>query len=247
MRLARISHRPSTTHADLLAVTGRTPCSRLDVVSATPSPSSGPCPPTQRHLCALATNGGELCGLAGRGSSVDRRTSSRAGSLLYLLLLFLLLPAVPPAAGATADTPTPVVEVRTFDDPEDQRRYVGLLRQLRCMVCQNESLAESNAGLARDLRRSVHSQIEAGRGDQEILRFMTDRYGEFILYRPPVRPATYLLWFGPIALLVMGSATLFWMMRRRPTTSAGTVLSEHQRQRAARLLDGVDHTRGGGR
>ncbi len=88
--------------------------------------------------------------------------------------------------------------------PELQARYDNLINELRCLVCQNQSIADSNAGLASDLRREVHSMLLAGKTDAEILKFMTDRYGDFVLYRPPFVPRTLLLWLAPALLLGLG-------------------------------------------
>lgn len=88
--------------------------------------------------------------------------------------------------------------------PELQARYETLINELRCLVCQNQSIADSNAGLASDLRREVHSMLLAGKSDAEILQFMTDRYGDFVLYRPPFVGRTLLLWLAPALLLGIG-------------------------------------------
>ncbi len=111
-----------------------------------------------------------------------------------------------------------------FRDAAEERRFQTLARELRCLVCQNESLADSTAGLARDLRNDVITQMREGRSDQEIKDYMTDRYGDFILYSPPVKPRTWLLWFGPLLMLLVGAAAVAWVIRgRRPGTSAGTI------------------------
>src|SRR5438876_1578960 len=94
-------------------------------------------------------------------------------------------------------------------DPILEDRVMNLARELRCLVCQNETLADSRADLAEDLRRQIREQMKAGKSDQEIIVFLTQRYGDFVLYRPPVRPATYLLWFGPFCFLVLGLVLLF--------------------------------------
>lgn len=104
--------------------------------------------------------------------------------------------------------------------PEAQRdRYQALLHELRCVVCQNQSIAESDAPLAEDLRRQVATQIRDGRSDVEIRRYLTDRYGDFVLYNPPLKRSTWLLWFGPFALLLIAIAGVGWRLRRRPAMS----------------------------
>src|ERR1044072_2875317 len=95
------------------------------------------------------------------------------------------------------------------EDPQIEQRMKTLTEQLRCLVCQNETLADSRAELAEDLRAEIRAQIRAGKTDQEIITFLTDRYGQFILYRPQVTPTTYLLWFGPFVLLIGGLIVLF--------------------------------------
>src|SRR6266511_1820005 len=97
-------------------------------------------------------------------------------------------------------------EAQSAEDPQIERRMKALTQQLRCLVCQNETLADSQADLAEDLRRQIREQMKAGKSDQEILAFLTDRYGDFVLYNPPVKPATYALWFGPFILLAAGLA-----------------------------------------
>jgi cytochrome c-type biogenesis protein CcmH len=104
---------------------------------------------------------------------------------------------------------------RAFDDPALQSRYEALNRELRCLVCQNQTIADSNATLAQDLRREVREQIGAGRSDEEIRRFMIDRYGDFVLYRPRMTATTFLLWAAPVLLLVAGVFALVRVVRRR--------------------------------
>ena len=102
-----------------------------------------------------------------------------------------------------------------FEDPADQARYERLIRDLRCLVCRSESIADSNATLAADLRREVETQIRDGRSDAEIYAFMTERYGDFILLRPPVAPRTWLLWAAPALFLAGGLAIVLVVVRRR--------------------------------
>lgn len=108
-----------------------------------------------------------------------------------------------------------------FRDDAEEARFQALAKELRCLVCQNESLADSSAGLAQDLRRDLIGQIRSGASDDEIKRYLTDRYGDFILYRPPVKPATWPLWFGPLAMLVVAGAVLSRILRRsKPVAGA---------------------------
>jgi cytochrome c-type biogenesis protein CcmH len=105
--------------------------------------------------------------------------------------------------------------------PELQQRYHRIINELRCLQCQNQSIADSNAGLAADLRREVHGMLLAGRSDAEILKFMTDRYGDFVLYRPPLVRRTLLLWFAPALLLAIGALVAIRIIRGR-TRLVGT-------------------------
>ena len=116
---------------------------------------------------------------------------------------------------------------------ELERREVAIAAELRCLVCQNQSIAESNADLARDLRNQIREQLKAGKSDAEIREFMTARYGDFVLYRPPLKAGTVLLWFGPFVLLALGALVVARIVRSR---RAGDTLSEAERARAAKLL-----------
>ena len=100
-------------------------------------------------------------------------------------------------------------------DPELEARMVRITAELRCLVCQNQTIADSNAGLAIDLKNQVREMLRRGDSDQQIIAFMTERYGDFVLYRPPLKRTTALLWFGPAILLVGGLLILFLVLRRR--------------------------------
>jgi len=121
-------------------------------------------------------------------------------------------------------------------DPAVEQRLAKLSQELRCLVCQNETLADSRADLAEDLRDEIRTQIRAGKSDQEIIGFLTQRYGDFILYRPPVRPKTYLLWFGPFVLLLAGLALLFRYVKRRRDMIEEQPLSKADRAQVEKLL-----------
>jgi len=146
-------------------------------------------------------------------------------ALLKLLALGLLLMTTAQAA----DTPV------SFADPTDRERYDTLLTELRCLVCQNQSLADSHADLAQDLRDEVYEMINAGKDDESIRAFMVARYGDFVLYKPPVKSATWLLWFGPLVLLAVAITVV--MVTVRSPRSAAAALSEEDRDRARDLLD----------
>src|SRR5437867_3552368 len=98
-------------------------------------------------------------------------------------------------------------------DPVLEERVMKLSRELRCLVCQNETLADSRADLAEDLRNQIREQMKAGKSDKEILAYLTQRYGDFVLYNPPVKATTYLLWFGPFILLIGGTGVLYRYLR----------------------------------
>ena len=124
----------------------------------------------------------------------------------------------------------------TEKDPVAQARAVKLSETLRCLVCQNQTIADSNAELAVDLRRQVREQIAAGKSDDEIITYMTDRYGDFVLYRPPVKATTVLLWGGPALLLLIGAFMLMRIMRERRTAPEAPPLTAEERARADALL-----------
>jgi cytochrome c-type biogenesis protein CcmH len=141
-------------------------------------------------------------------------------------LLLALLLALPFEAGT--------VEIRQFSDPVQEQRYERLIDDLRCLVCQNQSLADSDADLARDLRDEVYQIIQSGQNEEEAIRFLTDRYGDFVLYRPPFKPVTLLLWGGPFLLL---AAALFFLIShaRRRSNIVSPQLSESEKKRLDKL------------
>ena len=126
------------------------------------------------------------------------------------LLLLLLL-----CAGAMAKEAAPVAA-----DPALEARVVAITAELRCLVCQNQTIADSTSGLADDLRNQVREQLRKGASDAQVLAFMTERYGDFVLYRPPFKASTALLWVGPTALLVIGLGALVLVLRRRSKLAA---------------------------
>jgi cytochrome c-type biogenesis protein CcmH len=122
------------------------------------------------------------------------------------------------------------------EDPAVEQRLVNIAGELRCLVCQNESLAGSQADLAKDLRREVRDLIKSGKSDAEVKDFLVSRYGDFVLYRPQVKPTTYLLWAGPFVLLIVGLVVLVRYLRRRSEKVDARPLTEAEKQRAAALL-----------
>ena len=122
------------------------------------------------------------------------------------------------------------------EDPQVEARLTTIAEELRCLVCQNESLIASRADLAMDLKRQVREQIKAGKSDDEIRKYMVDRYGDFVLYRPPVKGSTLLLWIGPFLLLVAGFLVVWRFVRRRRAAPGPVALSAEDESRANRLL-----------
>ena len=124
------------------------------------------------------------------------------------------------------------------EDPAVEARLVEISQELRCLVCQNESLASSRAELADDLRREVRDLIRDEKTDEEIKAFLVSRYGDFVLYRPEVKPLTWVLWFGPFLLLLIAAIFLGVYLRQRRALAAPAVLSDEARERAKQLLKG---------
>lgn len=142
-----------------------------------------------------------------------------------------------PAATAAANGPT---DTGILGSPEQRARYHRLAEELRCLVCQNQTLADSNAELAADLRHQVENQILAGRSDDEIKAYLVQRYGDFVLYRPPMKSSTWLLWLGPFALLLSGGL-VWWRVQRRSRAAqaadaARAAAEGSDLERARRLL-----------
>ncbi|MEQ1682024.1 MAG: cytochrome c-type biogenesis protein [Burkholderiaceae bacterium] len=146
----------------------------------------------------------------------------RAAVFLALALQLFLSPA-------SANEAAPLA-----DDPIVEQRLLDIAEEVRCLVCQNESLAGSRADLAQDLRREIRSLIKQGKTDKEVMDFLVSRYGDYVRYRPPVKPSTWLLWGGPFLLLAGGLAGLVLFVRRRRDTSAA--LSPEEQREAAALL-----------
>ena len=133
----------------------------------------------------------------------------------FLIILCTLLAVCCLARPAFANDAAPMA-----DDPALEARMTRIASELRCLVCQNQTIADSNADLAQDLRRQVREMLRKGDDDAKIIQYMTDRYGDFVLYRPPVKATTLLLWFGPAAMLLLGFGALAIVLRRRARTAA---------------------------
>lgn len=156
---------------------------------------------------------------------------------LATILAFSLHLNATPALASSA------TEAALADDPVAEKRLTKLSEELRCLVCQNQNIADSNAELAQDLRREIRGMIKEGKSDKEIIDFMVARYGDFVLYRPPVQGNTLLLWIGPITLLVFGLAALIAYQRRRAERVAAEdkPLSADEASRAEALLKELDN------
>jgi cytochrome c-type biogenesis protein CcmH len=150
--------------------------------------------------------------------------------LLTVLTIFLILGSGPLQATAT-------LESFKFADAAGEQHFKDLISVLRCLVCQNQSLADSDAELAHDLRAEVYEMVQDGKSDQEIIKFLVARYGDFVLYNPPMKPSTYLLWFGPFALLLLAGVLLFRAVRRQKQ-AASVEISTDDRKRLNDLLGG---------
>jgi cytochrome c-type biogenesis protein CcmH len=138
------------------------------------------------------------------------------------------------------------VDTIQLPDPKQQESYETLTKELRCLVCQNQTIADSNAELAADLRRQVYEMLQQGKSRQEIIQFMTDRYGDFVLYNPPFKGKTSILWIAPAVFLLIGLITAFFIIRRKnaaaalnsPDVSLGTDAEKHKKIRS--LLENGD-------
>jgi cytochrome c-type biogenesis protein CcmH len=143
-------------------------------------------------------------------------------------ILFLVLISLAPVVRAK--------DAQSVEDPQIAVRMQALTQQLRCLVCQNETLADSRADLAEDLRKEIREQMKAGKSDSEIIAFLTQRYGDFVLYNPPVKATTYLLWFGPFVLLIAGTLFLYRYLKRRRELIQDQPLTAAEHKQAEELL-----------
>lgn len=155
---------------------------------------------------------------------MTRRTHSAS-------LIALMLASVLTIGSAIAYT----LEEFTFESQAQSEDFHDLIAKLRCLVCQNESLASSQAGVAQDLRKEVYRMIQEGQSDDEIISFLVDRYGDFVLYDPPLKPSTYILWIGPFVFLGFGGYLLFRTLSRQKDKPE-QALSEAEQDRLQRLL-----------
>ena len=146
------------------------------------------------------------------------------GLLIILTLLFSL------------STLNAAVELKQFKNAEQEQRYKNIIDELRCLVCQNQNLADSNAGLAVDLRKQVYKMILAGDDDEAIYDYMVTRYGDFVLYRPPFKATTFLLWVGPFIIFALGLFVLIRFIRQRKKVVV-TELNSGDKEKLKQLLN----------
>lgn len=146
-----------------------------------------------------------------------------------ILLAVLLTLSVSVFAAAT-------LEAFKFTSAADEQHFKELIVELRCLVCQNQSLLDSDAELAHDLRVEVYDMLQAGQADTEIIDFLVARYGDFVLYSPPVKPSTYLLWFGPFVLLAVALVLLVFALRRQRHATDQKPITDRDRQQLDRIL-----------
>jgi len=149
-----------------------------------------------------------------------------------VMLLGLLLICMPAFAA---------FEVQGFDDAEREARYKVLINELRCLVCQNQTIADSNAGLAKTLRQETFRMINEGATDEEIIKFMVTRYGDFVLYKPPLKAMTIVLWVGPFVLLIIALLVITLVIRHN--RSAAIPVNTGDLEKFNQLLDQEDHAK----
>lgn len=152
------------------------------------------------------------------------------------ILGLILVLATAISVTAHADVAAPVAA-----NPALEKRVMALTLELRCLVCQNQTIADSHADLAVDLKNQVREMLAQGKSEKEVIDYMVQRYGDFVLYRPPVKSTTWLLWFGPFLLMISGIVFLGWKLSRR--SPAAEDLPSSDMQRAAQLLDATSDTK----
>jgi cytochrome c-type biogenesis protein CcmH len=128
------------------------------------------------------------------------------------------------------------VELREFKDAKEEQRFNALAKELRCLVCQNQSLADSDAELAKDLRNQIHLMLQEGSSNQEISDYMVERYGDFILYNPPVKDTTILLWFGPFIFVSLAAALLIFYLIKRTESKVPDIASVEDRKKQIQVM-----------
>ena len=136
------------------------------------------------------------------------------------------------------------IETFKFDSPETEKVFHKLSEELRCLVCQNQNIAESNAELAKDLRLQIYTMLQKGQTEDEIVDFMVERYGDYVLYRPPFKPMTWLLWFGPLMIFALGIFFAMRFMKSQSLQSQPESLSEEEIERVKSLHADLNEEQG---
>ena len=149
--------------------------------------------------------------------------------LTFVALLLTAVFCFIPAASAAP------IETFQFDSPETERVFHKLSEELRCLVCQNQNIAESNADLAKDLRLEIYTMLKDGKSEEEIIDFMVQRYGDYVLYNPPVKPLTWLLWFGPIIIFAIGMVFVVYYLKAQNKMKQRQALSPEELERIKNL------------
>lgn len=171
---------------------------------------------------------------AAAAATIDRpasqNTCRRTASTTLALVGLVFSVATPSFAQSGANTVT-------IADPALEARVKALSSELRCLVCQNQTVADSDAPVARDMREQVRAQVAAGKSDAEVKRYMTDRFGDFVLYKPPLKATTVVLWVAPFALLALAVFVLARRLRRRNDSTVTVTLDVEARARAKAMLD----------
>lgn len=174
--------------------------------------------------------------VSGTNSTKDSDLHRYDRGWTYLHMLVFVCVTISSALLSPIQSRAAGLEAFDFSGKVDEERFKLLIVELRCLVCQNQSLADSDAELAHDLRREVYELMDAGNTDQEIVDFLVSRYGDFVLYNPPVKRETWILWYGPFVLLAIGLLVLAFTVRRRKGQSE-PAFSEQEQQRLKQLLD----------
>ena len=156
-------------------------------------------------------------------------------SLMRIMVNVALVIAVSLASSSTHVNASPV-DTYEFKDEVTKIRFQALSKELRCPKCQNQNLADSNSPIAADLRRELYELLQQGKADSEIVDFMVNRYGEFVLYRPKVSELTYVLWFGPAILVLLGLVIVILIVRRKPAKKEELTLTSEQQDKLKQLL-----------
>jgi len=156
---------------------------------------------------------------AGEGKMISTQTATPSSWPSGVLLRSVILVAC--MLAALFSTPVHAIDPLPFKDRAEEVRFQNLTRQLRCLVCQNQDLADSDADLAKDLRKQVFEMMQSGKSDAQIKEYLVARYNDFVLYDPPLKPGTWLLWFLPFALLIIGAFVVARILRRRASQASG--------------------------